>query len=172
MATCFGILAWKIPQTEVRLAGYSPWGHKESDTTKWLSTHTHTHTHTLFNEAPLSLSPPTLKFLQPHSLYYSVIRTDIWKLLYFHLDGCINMTCEFQIAGMWGVFSDGYFYVISYRRFLWCPHLIFDSVRMNGQFHACCQQTTPNRSSPAFLPWEGSFALNQCNQEMWKSSRS
>ena len=27
------------------LAGYTPWGHKESDTTEWL-THTHTHTHT------------------------------------------------------------------------------------------------------------------------------
>ena len=27
------------------LAGYSPWGHKESDTTELL-THTHTHTHT------------------------------------------------------------------------------------------------------------------------------
>ena len=23
--------------------GYSPWSHKESDTTEWLSTHTHTH---------------------------------------------------------------------------------------------------------------------------------
>ena len=29
-----------------RLVGYSPWGHKESDMTEWLSTHTHTHTHT------------------------------------------------------------------------------------------------------------------------------
>ena len=32
-----------------RLAGYSPWGHKESDTTEWLTrahTHTHTHIHT------------------------------------------------------------------------------------------------------------------------------
>ena len=27
------------------LAGYSPWGHKESDTTKQLNMHTHTHTH-------------------------------------------------------------------------------------------------------------------------------
>ena len=24
------------------LAGYSPWGHKESDMTEWLSAHTHT----------------------------------------------------------------------------------------------------------------------------------
>ena len=26
-----------------RLAGYSPWGHKESDMTERLNTHTHTH---------------------------------------------------------------------------------------------------------------------------------
>ena len=33
MATHFSILAWKIPWTE-SLLGYSPWGHKESDTTE------------------------------------------------------------------------------------------------------------------------------------------
>ena len=38
------ILARKIPCTE-EPGGYSPWGHKESDTT-WAHTHTHTHTHT------------------------------------------------------------------------------------------------------------------------------
>ena len=32
MATHSRILAWKITQRS--LAGYSPWGHKESDTTK------------------------------------------------------------------------------------------------------------------------------------------
>ena len=32
-ATCSGILAWKIPQTE-ELAGYSPRGCKESDMTE------------------------------------------------------------------------------------------------------------------------------------------
>ena len=31
MATNSSILAWEIPWTE---AGYSPWGHKESDTTR------------------------------------------------------------------------------------------------------------------------------------------
>ena len=30
----FSILAWRIPWTE---AGYSPWGHKESDTTEQLT---------------------------------------------------------------------------------------------------------------------------------------
>ena len=32
LATHSSILAWKIPQR--RLAGYSPWGRKESDTTE------------------------------------------------------------------------------------------------------------------------------------------
>ena len=38
MATHSSILTWKIPWTG-SLAGYSPWGHKESDTTERLSTH-------------------------------------------------------------------------------------------------------------------------------------
>ena len=33
MATHSSILAWRIPWTE-ELAGYSPWGHKESDRTE------------------------------------------------------------------------------------------------------------------------------------------
>ena len=42
-ATHSRILAWKISWTEERsLAGYSPWGHKESNTTERLSAqHTH-----------------------------------------------------------------------------------------------------------------------------------
>ena len=39
MATHSSILAWRIPWT-VSLVGYSPWGDKESDMTKWMSTHT------------------------------------------------------------------------------------------------------------------------------------
>ena len=46
MATPSNILAWRIPWTE-EPAGYSPWGRKESDTTKHTHTHTHTHTHEL-----------------------------------------------------------------------------------------------------------------------------
>ena len=38
MATHSGDLAWRIPRTE-DLAGCSPWGHKESDTTEHASTH-------------------------------------------------------------------------------------------------------------------------------------
>ena len=37
MATHPSVLAWKIPQRS--LAGYSPWGHKASDTTAHSYTH-------------------------------------------------------------------------------------------------------------------------------------
>ena len=43
MATHSSILAWEFPWTGEPI-GYSPWSHKESDTTE--RTHTHTHTHT------------------------------------------------------------------------------------------------------------------------------
>ena len=36
MSTHLSILAWSIPRTE-ELAGYSPWGHKELDTTEQFS---------------------------------------------------------------------------------------------------------------------------------------
>ena len=42
MATDSSILAWKS-HGQRSLSGYSPWGHKKSDTTEQL-THTHTHT--------------------------------------------------------------------------------------------------------------------------------
>ena len=34
LATLTSIFAWRIPWTERSLAGYSPWGHKESDSTE------------------------------------------------------------------------------------------------------------------------------------------
>ena len=46
MATHFSILAWGIPWKR-SLAGYSPWGRKESDTTGRVK-HTCTHTHNIF----------------------------------------------------------------------------------------------------------------------------
>ena len=36
MATHSSILAWRIPWTEKLGVGYSPWDHKESDTTEQL----------------------------------------------------------------------------------------------------------------------------------------
>ena len=42
MANHSSILAWKIPWTEEPGGlGYSPWSHKEWDTTEQLSTHIH-----------------------------------------------------------------------------------------------------------------------------------
>ena len=38
MATHSSILAWKIQWVDRSLAGYSPWGFKESDTAERLST--------------------------------------------------------------------------------------------------------------------------------------
>ena len=40
MATHSRILAWRNPRGQRSLAGYSPWGRKESETTEWLSTKT------------------------------------------------------------------------------------------------------------------------------------
>ena len=37
MATHSSVLAWRIPWTEEKLAGCSPWGRKESDTTERLT---------------------------------------------------------------------------------------------------------------------------------------
>ena len=42
IATHSRILAWKIPWTE-EPGGFSPFGHKESDTTDQLRTHTYIH---------------------------------------------------------------------------------------------------------------------------------
>ena len=39
MAIHSSILAWRSPNGRRSLAGYSSWGHKDSDTTEWLSTH-------------------------------------------------------------------------------------------------------------------------------------
>ena len=44
------------------LVGYSPWGHKELDTTVGTHTHTHTHTHvSVCNHNPLSIARFLLK---------------------------------------------------------------------------------------------------------------
>ena len=38
MAIHSSTLAWRTPSGQGSLAGYSPWGHKQLDMTKWLST--------------------------------------------------------------------------------------------------------------------------------------
>ena len=45
MANHSAILAWKIPWMQESLAGYSPWGHKELDTTERESNNTECHKH-------------------------------------------------------------------------------------------------------------------------------
>ena len=52
MATHSRILAWRIPWTE-DLVGYSPWGHKESHPTEWL-----THTLHMYNLLHYQYSSP------------------------------------------------------------------------------------------------------------------
>ena len=42
---CSSILPGKF-HGQRNLAGYRPWGHKESDMTEWMWAHNHTHTHT------------------------------------------------------------------------------------------------------------------------------
>ena len=41
IATHSSICAWRIPQGQRSLVGYSPWGHKKLDLTKQLSTAQH-----------------------------------------------------------------------------------------------------------------------------------
>ena len=58
MSTHSSILAWRIPGTERSLAGYSPWGCKESNTTEklTLSLSTQTFTYTVLPAAQVSLT--------------------------------------------------------------------------------------------------------------------
>ena len=59
MATHSSILAWRI-QGQRKLTGYSPWGHKELDTTEWL-THTHANDTTLTAESKEELKSLLMK---------------------------------------------------------------------------------------------------------------
>ena len=64
MATHSSILAWRIPQMR-SLAGYSLWGHKESDTTERLSTHTHNNNKVYNKRNMLESSPNHLPTTSP-----------------------------------------------------------------------------------------------------------
>ena len=64
MATHSSILACKIPWTEEPGGLYSPWGHKEWDTTERL-THTHTHTHTGKNKAYIEIKNKAMNIHVP-----------------------------------------------------------------------------------------------------------
>ena len=68
MATHPSILAWRIPQMR-SLAGYSLWGHKESDTTERLSTHTHNNNKVYNKCNMLESSPNHLPTTSPWKTY-------------------------------------------------------------------------------------------------------
>ena len=59
MATHYSILFWRI-QGQRNLTGYSPWGHKELDTTEWLR-HTHANDTMLTAESKQELKSLLMK---------------------------------------------------------------------------------------------------------------
>ena len=59
MATHSSILSWRILHGQRSLVGYSPWGHKQLDTTERLTyTHTDTETNVVFFKQPNARGPP------------------------------------------------------------------------------------------------------------------
>ena len=55
------------------LVGYSPWGHKETETTEHSHTHTHTHTHTRVCIFKNLFSFSTLYLLTPFQEFQSIL---------------------------------------------------------------------------------------------------
>ena len=80
MATHPSILAWRIPLKR-SLAGCSPWGRKESDTTEQL---THTHTHTTFRmkyKASVSAHKALCcRWLSPAAVPCLTLQSSSWNL--------------------------------------------------------------------------------------------
>ena len=79
------------------LAGYSPWGHKESD----MSEHTHTHTHTLLlllhvtipntkDKAMLLLIDTNNSLLTNSSFFHDLITTKVENRVYSGSSGSIS----------------------------------------------------------------------------------
>ena len=95
MATHSSILAWKIPWTGESGGLYSPWGHKDSDTTEQLSTNTHVqhsqmlaisfqewlytglYSHQQCMSIPVALCSPTLGIVNFFHFCYSCLCTGI-----------------------------------------------------------------------------------------------
>ena len=81
------------------LVGYSPWGHKKSDTTEHVCMYTHTHTHT-----PLALTVLLFKWFQLANraevwvINVRINKIEIWSLQSFYM-GLLKSTSEtLQIA--------------------------------------------------------------------------
>ena len=66
MATHSSILAWRIP-----LVGYSPWGHKESDTTEQLSTYIYTIYILVYIRSDQISRSVVFDSLRPHELQHA-----------------------------------------------------------------------------------------------------
>ena len=95
-ATHSSILAWRIPWTR-SLAGYSPWGRKELDTTAWL-THTQSfYTRDRFHERPF--------FLEMGVGGWFGDDTRTWHLLCTLYHYYISSTSDHQAVdpGGWGI---------------------------------------------------------------------
>ena len=100
MATCSNILAWRIPWIEQRsLAGYSTWGLKESDTSKWLSAHTHTHTltHTHSPPAPWPNYLPKAPLPNAMTLRIKVLIRKFEEMQIFHAQYLLLIYEQFML---------------------------------------------------------------------------
>ena len=107
MVTHSSILAWKIPWTEEPIHGYSPWGCKELDTTKPLST--------LFLRSGISGNLHSGRAGTPTdsstSLFPMVL--NLQHLFYFHLCrkfyqenyGCLAQDIYPALTSLWGPLS-------------------------------------------------------------------
>ena len=98
MTTCSSILAWEIPQTEgCNLAGYSPWGCKEPDTTE--SKHTHTHKHSEFEGTPIIENTKARMEAREHW-------GEIWVQWVKKASGSRNSPCKGHILSVAGLGSE------------------------------------------------------------------
>ena len=98
MATHSSILAWKIPWTEEPGGLYSPWGHKESDTTERL---THTHTHRGKNKTYIEIKNKAM------TIHIPVIQLKSWNIAssvnytFVAFPSSLHHHYPFSQGGMW-----------------------------------------------------------------------
>ena len=79
MATHSSILAWEISWTERSLACYNPWGHKELDTTEWLSDFL-----VLIHNYMGNLALPYIKW-KFACVFYGYVSGSCWALIIFQV---------------------------------------------------------------------------------------
>ena len=94
------ILAWRIPWTE-EPAGYSPWGHKESDTTEQL-THIHLQAFCIPEESVCS------HFISTSICFYLFKILLMWTIFKVFIEFCYNIASAVYVSvfwprGMWAI---------------------------------------------------------------------